>query len=71
MNRINPHKLHLSKWTAVVPEHKQKHFIVSRLLLDEQQQVIGCELEAVINRRTYTIDWHELEDDKRWIMGWK
>ncbi len=71
MNRINPHKLHLSKWTAVVTEHKQKHFIVTRLLLDEQQQVIGCELEAVINRRTYTIDWHELEDDKRWIMGWK
>ncbi len=71
MNRINPRKLLLSKWTAVVPQHKQKHFIVTRLLFDELDQVIGCDLEAVINRRTHTIDWHELEDDNRWIMGWK
>ncbi|MDJ0831875.1 MAG: TIGR02450 family Trp-rich protein [Gammaproteobacteria bacterium] len=71
MNRINPHKLPRSKWTASVPRQRQKHFIVTRVIRDEQQRVIGCELEAVIDRRSYNIDWHELEDDSRWLMGWK
>ncbi len=32
MNPLNPKKLLLSKWTAVVPVAKQKHFLVSRVI---------------------------------------
>ena len=27
-HQINPEKLMLSKWTAVTPTHKEKHFLV-------------------------------------------
>jgi len=30
MKTINPKKLLLTKWTAVTPVAKQKHFLVSR-----------------------------------------
>ena len=71
MNRINPEKLLLSKWTAVKPENKERHFIVSKLLRSDDEQITGCQLEAVINKRSYDIDWQQLRDSSRWIMGWK
>ena len=71
MNRINPEKLQLSKWTALDPQRRQKHFMVTRLLRGEDHQVIACELEAVIDHQSYRIDWHELQDESRWAMGWK
>ena len=40
MNNINPNKLHHSKWTAVTPRHKEKHFIVTQLLRDEEENVV-------------------------------
>jgi len=71
MNRINPEKLLLSKWTAVKPENRERHFIVSKLLRSDDEQITGCQLEAVINKRSYDIDWQQLRDSSRWIMGWK
>lgn len=71
MNRINPDKLLLSKWTAVEPEQKERHFIVSKLLRNDDKIIFACELEAVINKRIYVIDWQQLKDATRWIMGWK
>ena len=71
MNRINPQKLHHSKWTAIQPQTRQKHFIVTRLIRDADDRVTACELEAVINHRTRVIDWQELKDDQRWLMRWK
>jgi hypothetical protein len=32
MNLLNPKKLLLTKWTAVKPVAKQKHFLVSRVI---------------------------------------
>lgn len=71
MNRINSDKLLLSKWTAVEPEQKERHFIVSKLIRDGEETVIACELEAVINKKVYEMDWQQLKDSSRWIMGWK
>ena len=71
MNRINPEKLDRSKWTAVNPRSRQRHFIVTRLLRDHEQRVVQCELEAVINRQALIIDWQELKNTEHWIMGWK
>ena len=55
MHRINPEKLLLSKWTAVKPLKKERHFIVTRLLRGDDEQVTGCELEAVINSHAEVI----------------
>ncbi|MSR16522.1 MAG: TIGR02450 family Trp-rich protein [Methylococcaceae bacterium] len=71
MNKINPAKLMLSKWTAVKPKQKERHFIVTKLIYNEDQIIISCELEAVINQHIYQMDWQELKDSACWQMGWK
>ena len=71
MNRINPEKLLHSKWTAINPQRSQKHFIVNRLVRDADERVVACEIEAVIDRQSEVIDWYELKNSQRWLMGWK
>jgi|TARA_Y100001970_G_scaffold292784_1_gene435821 tryptophan-rich hypothetical protein len=71
VNRINPKKLLHSKWTAVAPVNREKHFMITDVEVDEEGQVIGCEIEAVLSRRQMQIDWSELKDDARWLQGWK
>jgi tryptophan-rich hypothetical protein len=71
MNKINPQKLLNSKWTAVTPANKEKHFIVSDIEFDEEDSVVLCCIEAVLSKRTIPIDWHDLKDDGNWLHGWK
>ena len=71
MNRINPKKLLLSKWSAVNPEKKERHFIVSELIRDENEVIIACKLESVLSKTLYEIDWKVLKDKENWLMGWK
>lgn len=68
--QINPEKLLLSKWTAAEPQHKEKHFLVTKLLRDELENVVACVLEAVLTGRAETLDWQVLKDDRRWRQGW-
>lgn len=68
---LNPDKLLLSKWTAVVPQNRERHFLVSRLLRDEVDRVIGCELESVLTRRVQSLDWRALQDEAVWQQGWR
>ncbi|MDN0076823.1 TIGR02450 family Trp-rich protein [Crenobacter sp. SG2303] len=70
--RRNPRKLLLSKWTAVQPRNKEKHFIVTRLLQPEDpaQPLTEVELEAVYSRRSQVIAWQTLTDAKLWRQGW-
>ncbi|GAB6139698.1 TIGR02450 family Trp-rich protein [Methylosoma difficile] len=70
--RINPEKLLLSKWTAVTPRNKEKHFLVTKLIRDDDNgQIIACLLEAVINKNEYQIDWRELQESAHWQQGWQ
>jgi tryptophan-rich hypothetical protein len=69
-HQINPNKLLLSKWTAVRPINKEKHFLVTRLIRDEQEVLVACVLEAVINHREYEMDWRQLTDSGIWQTGW-
>jgi len=71
MNQINPKKLLNSKWTAVQPTNKEKHFIVSEVEYDEQAIVISCCIEAVMSKRPVLINWQDLKDDSQWLHGWK
>lgn len=71
MNKFNPKKLLMSKWTAANPKKKELHFIITKLIKDEEEMIIACTLEAVMNKNTYEIDWKLLKNNDVWIMGWK
>jgi len=72
MNPLNPKKLLLTKWTAVTPMAKQKHFLVSRVIQPEQltDPIEDVELEAVFSKATQIISWRELQNDSVWRQGW-
>ncbi len=70
MNRVHPKKLLNSKWTAVEPVRREKHFLVTEVEFDDEQNVVACTLEAVLSKRELAIDWRELTDDSRWRQGW-
>jgi tryptophan-rich hypothetical protein len=71
-NPLNPKKLLLSKWTAVKPTHKQKHFLVSKIILPELPEgaIEFVELEAVFNKAVRTIPWRDLKNSAIWLQGW-
>ncbi|MCS6126564.1 TIGR02450 family Trp-rich protein [Shewanella baltica] len=71
MNKINPKKLLNSKWTAVKPTNKEKHFLVTEIEFDEEGLVISCSIEAVMSKRVIPINWHDLKDEDLWQQGWK
>ncbi|AZF24947.1 TIGR02450 family Trp-rich protein [Pseudomonas sp. R2-60-08W] len=71
MNRINPAKLLLSKWTATLPKNKEKHFLVTELFRDEEGTVLEIELQAVMTRRTERVGWQILQNTNSWKMGWQ
>ena len=71
MNRINPGKLLNSKWTAVTPTNKEKHWIVSEIEFDEEGIVVFCAIEAVMSNRSIAINWCDLKDDTIWVHGWQ
>ncbi|MDR9828229.1 TIGR02450 family Trp-rich protein [Vibrio sp. FNV 38] len=71
MHRINPRKLYHSKWTAVNPVQREKHFLVSDVEFNEEGSVVSCTLEAIISKREFMIDWVALKNTHKWIQGWK
>jgi tryptophan-rich hypothetical protein len=72
MNPLNPKKLLLTKWTAVIPIAKQKHFLVSRVIQPEVETdpVELVEIESVFSKATQIIQWRELQNDEVWRQGW-
>jgi tryptophan-rich hypothetical protein len=71
-NSLHPKKLLLSKWTAVKPAHKRKHFLVSKIILPEvtEDAIEFVELEAVFDGTTQVIPWRNLKDSEIWLQGW-
>jgi tryptophan-rich hypothetical protein len=72
MNPLNPKKMLLTKWTAVTPVAKQKHFLVSRVIEPElpTDAIERVEIEAVFSKAVQVISWRELQDDSVWRQGW-
>ena len=72
MNPLNPKKLLLTKWTAVTPIAKQKHFLVSRVIEPDlpSDPILLVEIEAVFSKAVEVIAWRDLQDDKVWRQGW-
>ncbi len=71
MNRINPGKLLLSKWTAAQPQNREKHFLVTELFRDEEGTVLEVELQAVLTKRAERLDWQVLKNNDHWLLGWQ
>ncbi|MCO6059871.1 TIGR02450 family Trp-rich protein [Pseudomonas sp. MOB-449] len=69
--QLNPRKLLLSKWTAVRPSNNEKHFLVTRLILDETGVPLDVELEAVHSHRSQQLPWRTLTDSRLWLIGWR
>jgi len=72
MNAVHPKKLLLSKWTAVQPQARDKHFLVSRVIVPDPPatRIDAVEIEAVRSKAVRRIDWRELRDDSVWRQGW-
>ena len=72
MNPLNPKKLLLTKWSAVKPIAKQKHFLVSRVIQPEQptDPIVSVEIEAVFSKAVQVIAWRDLQDSKVCRQGW-
>lgn len=69
---LSPKKLLLSKWTAVNPRNKEKHFLVIKLIEPEPPltRIDAIELQAVHSQRVMLLHWRELGDPAVWRRGW-
>jgi tryptophan-rich hypothetical protein len=71
-NPVSPKKLLLSKWSAVTPQNKEKHFLVVAVV---QPEILGApvtevDLEAALTGRVQRIVWRELKNASKWKRGW-
>ena len=73
MTSLHPKKLLLTKWTAVKPVAKNKHFLVSRVMEPEPPEFVieWVELEAVYSKAVMRIHWRQLQDETLWRRGWQ
>jgi len=71
-NPLSPKKLLLTKWTAVTPRNREKHFVVLRVIEPEPPSVRieQVELQAVHSGNLYLLHWRELTDASQWRQGW-
>jgi tryptophan-rich hypothetical protein len=67
---VNPKKLLHSKWTAVQPVNKEKHFLVTEVQTDANEVPQTCTLQAVHSGAERTLHWREFKDASRWLQGW-
>jgi len=70
---VNRKKLLNSKWTALNPKNKEKHFTVTQVKLNEEDpQVIDfIILTAVFTNKSYQMNYKELGNELNWKKGWK
>lgn len=45
--------------------------MVTQLIRADNEDIIACELEAVINHRIDQLNWQALKDSSCWLMGWR
>ena len=71
-NPVNRKKLVNSKWTAVQPENREKHFLVLDWVRDAAGRPTDfVVLEAILTSAVRQVHWRELEDSTTWAIGWR
>ena len=68
---IHRKKLLHSKWTAVNPRDKEKHFIVTQCFKEKGDKIKTIKLEAVYSKKSSFIEWNELQNNEKWLRGWQ
>ncbi len=71
MNKVSSKALLQSKWTKIDVCNKEKHFVITKVNVDEDQRIIECIIEAVISHHQYSINWRDLKNSQLWKIGWK
>lgn len=71
LNRVSPKTLLHSKWTKVNIVNKEKHFVITEVKFNEDQEVIDCIIEAVMTKNSSSINWRDLKIKEEWLIGWK
>lgn len=68
----SPKKLLNSKWTALNPTNKEKHFMVTKIMMPEDlnQAIAFVTIEAVHSKRSQVLAWLDLNDTTIWRQGW-
>jgi len=71
-NPLSPKKLLLTKWTAVSPANKEKHFVVTRVIEPDPPaiRIEWVEIQAVHSGRSSLLQWRDLTDGTLWRQGW-
>jgi tryptophan-rich hypothetical protein len=71
-NPLHPKKLLLTKWTAVKPVAKEKHFLVTKVIEADPPEgaIEWVEIEAAYSKKTRRIAWRDLRDNGVWRQGW-
>ena len=71
-NPVNHKKLPNSKWTAVRPIDREKHFLVLDWVRDaEGRPTDHVAIEAVLTNVVWELHWRELENRDLWRIGWQ
>jgi tryptophan-rich hypothetical protein len=71
-NPVNRKKLPGSKWTAVKPQRREKHFMVLDWVRDDDGRPTDkVLLEAVLTRSVREMHWRELKNSEVWSIGWR
>ena len=62
-----------SKWSAVTPVNKEKHYIVTKLIEPAQPllPIPHIEIEAVLSKHKQILPWRELGNTNMWHQGWQ
>lgn len=71
--RLSHRKLLLSKWTAVRPSNRERHFLVTAVIdpATPGMPPEEVDLEAVLTKRVMRIPWRTLADCSQWLQGWR
>ncbi len=69
---VNSKKLLHSKWTAVTPMNKEKHFMILKLMTPDtpNEPITLIALEAIHSKRIQMLPWQQLNDQNKWCQGW-
>ena len=69
MRRLN--HLQNSKWTAVEPINRARHFELKALeRTGLQSDQIVCVMRCVVTRSSHRVPWNDLKNKKKWRKGW-
>ena len=71
MNQVNPKKVLDSKWTALLPKNREKHFVITRCSYSAPNKLDKVFLQAVLTGAVYEIAWRDLKDSNVWRIGWQ